>query len=94
MTAKRITVRGRVQGVGFRYSAAAKAGALGLAGWIRNEADGSVLAWVQGDAPLVAAFCAWMEQGPPGARVTACVIEELPADSACRGFRVSQGGLP
>ena len=40
---------GRVQGVGFRYTAKHAAGSLGLTGWVRNEYDGSVTAEVQGD---------------------------------------------
>jgi acylphosphatase len=65
------TVRGRVQGVGFRAFAAHEARSLGLAGWVRNEPDGSVAVMAQGKADAVDAFLAWLRRGPPSAHVTA-----------------------
>ncbi|TVP78572.1 MAG: acylphosphatase [Gemmatimonadales bacterium] len=72
-------VRGRVQGVGFRWSARNEARRLGLAGWVRNEEDGSVLAVARGGAEALEAFSTWLADGPPAARVEG--VERLdPAD--------------
>ena len=62
-------VTGRVQGVSFRWYAAREATRLGLAGWVRNEPDGSVRAHVEGPHDAVDEFVTWCGQGPPAARV-------------------------
>jgi len=62
-------VQGRVQGVGFRYSAAHKARALGLRGWVRNLDNGDVETLAEGPSEALAAFEDWLAEGPPGARV-------------------------
>lgn len=63
-------VHGRVQGVSFRASARHQAQGLRLSGWVRNCADGSVEALACGDSAALDSFRLWLEQGPPGARVT------------------------
>ena len=63
-------IRGRVQGVGFRYSMRLEARRLGVTGWVRNRHDGSVEAIAQGPAEAVEALVEWSRHGPPGARVT------------------------
>lgn len=69
----RFVVQGRVQGVGFRAATQRKALFLGLHGWVRNREDGAVEGAVTGSsAAELAAFSAWLRQGPPGARVDAC----------------------
>lgn len=50
---KRIIFRGRVQGVGFRYTAKYLAQSLGLTGWVRNEYDGTVLLEIQGSEYMI-----------------------------------------
>lgn len=50
---KRLVFHGRVQGVGFRYTAKYTADCLGLTGWVKNESDGSVMMEVQGRASLI-----------------------------------------
>jgi acylphosphatase len=72
-------VRGRVQGVGFRASAAHEARRLGVDGWVRNLPDGSVELEARGTAAAVDALCAWLTQGPRGARVTGVDAHEAPA---------------
>lgn len=69
MRTRQIHVRGRVQGVGFRYALRDEAERLKLAGWVRNRGDGSVEALVQGDAAAVEALLAWARRGPPAAQV-------------------------
>jgi len=76
MIARRLVIRGRVQGVGFRYAMVDAAAALGVTGWVRNRRDGCVEALVQGDAPGVDAMLAWSRRGPPAARVEAVDAEE------------------
>lgn len=67
-------IRGRVQGVGFRYSACAEARRIGVTGWVRNLPDGSVETVCEGDSSTVAAYLAWCRSGPFMARVT--VVQE------------------
>ena len=62
-------VHGVVQGVGFRWSAARRAEALGLRGWVKNCADGSVEVGAQGTAAALDQFEDWLRRGPRGARV-------------------------
>ena len=78
MIARRLTIRGRVQGVGYRDAMVDVAGALGFAGWVRNRRDGTVEALVQGDSGAVERMLAWCGRGPSAARVTA--IEAIDAD--------------
>ena len=72
----RVRIRGRVQGVWYRGWAVREAGALGLRGWVRNRADGSVEAALFGDADAVRAMVERCRAGPPAARVEA--VEETP----------------
>ncbi len=62
MIRKHIIFSGRVQGVGFRYTATYKARELGLTGWVRNEYDGTVEMEVQGDALNISLLLAFLCQ--------------------------------
>ena len=62
-------VSGRVQGVGFRYSAVRQARALGLTGTVANRYDGSVEVHAEGPPAALERFLAWLNRGPPGAHV-------------------------
>lgn len=64
-----VRVTGLVQGVSFRYYTRARARELGVMGWVRNEADGSVTGHFEGSADAVGALVAWCRQGPPYAEV-------------------------
>jgi len=69
-------VRGRVQGVGFRWFVRERARQLGVRGWVRNRTDGSVEIEAEGDAVAIEQLRASLAAGPPGARVAA--VDELP----------------
>ena len=75
---RRLSISGRVQGVGFRSALSQKANMLQLSGWVRNRSDGSVEALVSGDPAAVEALCAWAAQGPPAARVERLLSNDLP----------------
>jgi acylphosphatase len=75
--ARRHIVRGRVQGVGFRWFVEREAHILGIAGWVRNNADGSVEVFAQGTRDQLAGLRARLQEGPRAARVDA--VEEAPA---------------
>jgi len=78
MVARQIRVGGRVQGVGYRASLQHEARKHGVGGWVRNRADGTVEAVLQGTPEAVAAVIAWARRGPPGARVTDLSDSEAP----------------
>src|SRR5262250_2009619 len=75
--ARRFMVRGRVQGVGFRWFVEHEAHMLGVAGWVRNNADGSVEVMAQGSREQLARLRTKLRQGPRAARVDD--VEELGA---------------
>jgi acylphosphatase len=74
-TTLRLTIRGRVQGVGFRAWVSDRADEQGIAGWVRNRRDGSVEALVSGPSDVVDRFVQDVRRGPPGARVKSVDIE-------------------
>ncbi len=75
--ARRLLITGNVQGVGFRYSMNQMARRLGVNGWVRNCADGSVEAVIAGQDELVEALTAWSRKGPENARVTHVEVHEV-----------------
>ena len=86
MISCRVTISGRVQGVGFRYALADEARARKLCGWVRNRRDGSVEAIIAGPQADVEALIAWAHRGPPAARVSAVTVE--PATTDTREFEI------
>jgi acylphosphatase len=64
-----VRVTGRVQGVGFRYLAQRRARSLGVAGWIRNEPGGGIVAAFEGPRDRVDSMIDWCRHGPSGSRV-------------------------
>jgi acylphosphatase len=78
---KRVSIRGRVQGVGYRYWTRRSATARGLEGWVRNRSDGSVEAVFSGPEQAVAEMIALCRRGPDAARVES-VAEEPAAPDA------------
>lgn len=88
MIAYRIQVVGKVQGVFFRASTKGKADDLGLKGWVRNEADGSVLIVAEGSREKLEIFKEWCEHGPHFARVEKVHCEEVTTENF-QGFRIT-----
>jgi acylphosphatase len=86
IVARRAYVSGRVQGVWFRGSTAARAAVLGLAGHARNLDDGRVEVLAVGEAHAVEQLLAWLNQGPPAADVHAVEVEVVEPVPAITGF--------
>jgi acylphosphatase len=84
----RVRIHGRVQGVFFRAEARSRAESLGVAGWIRNEPDGSVEALFEGEPDRIDSMVEWCRRGPSGAHVDEVEVFEEEAGQAERGFRV------
>ncbi len=88
MTRVRLRIRGRVQGVSFRWYASEEAERLRVRGWVRNRVDGVVEALAEGPSDAVSAFVAWCRHGPPAARVESVECLELSGALRYRDFRV------
>jgi acylphosphatase len=82
-----VTVTGLVQGVFFRAEAQRQAQRLGVAGWVRNEPDGSVAARFEGEPDAVDAMVAWCREGPRHARVDGVDVRRG-KPTGVRGFEV------
>jgi len=88
MIARRIVVRGRVQGVGFRQATLAAAETCEIAGWVRNRVEGTVEVFVQGEAGEVARLVDWCRVGPRAAHVTDIDVADASVDAQLTGFRL------
>lgn len=69
-----VLIRGRVQGVGFRYETRNLARTLGITGWVSNLPDGGVETYAEGSSTAIERFTQWLAKGPPGAQVTSVDI--------------------
>lgn len=90
--AVRAIVRGRVQGVFFRASAQHEAARLGLVGWVRNLADGSVELVAEGERVTLEVLMTWTKKGPEHARVDEVDVTWGPATGDHVGFVVTSDG--
>ena len=87
MAAYRYLVRGRVQGVGYRYFVLREAEGLGVTGFARNLPDGSVEVVAEGDDPLLATLEERLRKGPSFAKVAGVERAEVPARGGA-GFHI------
>lgn len=77
--ARHLRIHGRVQGVFFRASTRRRARRREVAGWVRNDADGTVEAWLEGAGEDLDALERWIRDGGPDrARVTRVEVESTP----------------
>jgi acylphosphatase len=86
--AKRFTISGRVQGVGFRYFVQDHASVEGVHGYVRNLSDGRVEALVEGDDESVLRVERALRRGPAGARVDQVQVEDVPPSGRATGFSI------
>jgi acylphosphatase len=86
------TVRGVVQGVGYRWFAVREAQDRGLTGWVANERDGSVRIVAEGSRGAIAGFRAALEAGPGGAIVSTVQAVEMPATGRFSEFSIRSAG--
>ena len=85
----RVRIRGRVQGVNFRYASADVARRHGVTGRVWNTEDGDVEAIAEGDDRAVERFVDWCRRGPPSARVEDLDLRALDGDRRYRDFQVT-----
>ena len=85
-------VRGRVQGVGFRWFVSRIGSRLELAGWVANDADGSVRVVAEGAPSALDELIEALERGPAGASVTDVAVSRSAATGSFSGFSIRSGG--
>ena len=86
--AKRFVVRGRVQGVGFRWFVEREAHLLGVAGWVRNNPDGSVEVVAQGSLAQLAGLHGRLREGPRASRVDEVDVSAAEVQPGLSSFRI------
>lgn len=86
--ARRFVVRGRVQGVGFRYFALDAARRDGLHGYVTNHDDGTVEAVAEGEAEAVERFERALRRGPSRSRVEQVTVDEMQPAMTGTGFEI------
>jgi acylphosphatase len=86
--ARRFVVRGRVQGVGFRWFVEREAHILGIAGWVRNNHDGSVEVQAQGTRDQLMGLRSRLREGPRAARVDAVEESDAQPVAGLISFRI------
>src|SRR3954469_12447427 len=79
-TAIRAVIRGDVQSVGFREATVARARELGVQGWVRHGDDGAVALHAEGERAALEQLLAFLNDGPPGARVASVETEGVPGE--------------
>ena len=86
--ARRFVVHGRVQGVGFRWFVEREAHMLGIAGWVRNNHDGSVEVLAQGSREQLSGLHSRLREGPRAARVDNVEVSEARTVTGLSSFRI------
>ena len=82
------SIRGRVQGVGFRYFTQRQAVELNLTGWVRNQPDGSVELLAKGEVSALERLLQRLEAGPIGSRVDKINSQWLQVTEEFKGFEI------
>ena len=82
-------VRGRVQGVSFRYYTQQRAKELGLKGWVRNMPDGTVEVTAEGERHVLEDLLDFLHKGPSGAQIMTVLFNWYPASGRFDSFEVS-----
>jgi acylphosphatase len=90
--ARRYLVRGRVQGVGFRWFVEREAHILGIAGWVRNNHDGSVEVLAQGTRDQLSGLHMRLREGPRAARVDSVEVQDANVKDGLNSFRIEGEG--
>lgn len=90
--AQHLIVEGLVQGVGFRFFTKTRADEIGVAGWVRNLADGRVEAMVQGEALRVAEFVDQVRKGPQRGRVDDVRLRKIDLQDGIKEFQIVENG--
>jgi acylphosphatase len=83
-----LLIKGRVQGVGFRFSTVDEARRLGVTGWVRNTYDGDVELVAEGPRDRLQRLATWCHAGPGGALVTEVGEQWLPYAGEFEAFRI------
>ena len=86
--ARRYVVRGRVQGVGFRWFVEREAHILGIAGWVRNNYDGSVEVLAQGTRDQLSGLHSRLREGPRAARVDHVEVSDAEPTAGLGSFSI------
>jgi acylphosphatase len=86
--ARRFLVRGRVQGVGFRWFVEREAFLLQIAGWVRNNSDGTVEVMAQGTRDQLAGLHSRLREGPRAARIDEVEVSEAQPVAGLTSFQI------
>ena len=86
--ARRFLVRGRVQGVGFRWFVEREASLLQIAGWVRNNPDGTVEVLAQGTRDQLAGLHSRLREGPRAARIDEVEVSEAQPVAGLTSFQI------
>ena len=92
MRARRYRVTGRVQGVGFRYFVLREAETLGVHGWVRNRADGTVEALARGTKEELDRLHERIQEGPRWSRVVSVSVADASDEDVGPAFEIRRDG--
>ena len=90
MSARRAIVRGRVQGVGYRYFAERAARELGVRGWVRNLPDGTVETLAVAEEDALRRYFERLSKGPLGSRVDAVDVSDVAQPPTLTSFEITR----
>lgn len=85
-----LLIKGKVQGVSYRFSAREIAERLSITGWVKNTAEGHVEAMATGNEEALQQFISWCKKGPPGAKVTEVLVNPV-GETPFKGFSITRG---